>query len=459
MNQRRQSRPPRRSGLSQREATLLLPQLYDLWHMLVSEPEAPYLDRWLSRTLGALEKLSREKRLWLGARLIDGVRFAWLALLCHEAQGLGPHAAVIKVRDGVDDLDEAWRMLGGLDAEELFFWVFLRIREDGAHPPRLDEPSHGAVNEWHRIKTGLLETPGLRESLAWAGLPTWVAPELKRRAALAEWSVEERTLFLHRQGSRPPLWLRLNDPASLSPVNDALKAAGFATRHLDGALAVTGDRGIHDLPCYKDGLVEIQDLASQAIGRAVAVEPGQFVWDCCAGGGGKSLQLAAMMAGTGSVYATDINERALADLKKRAKRAGINNVRAYPWDGEALPDFGKSVSRRGGFDRVLVDAPCSGTGTWRRNPDGRLRGDLDEVAELVSTQLSLLTVAAGGVKPGGLLVYATCSWLPMENEDVVAAFLEEQAGFGLVEMGMQGNPGEDADATFFAVLKRMDGSA
>ncbi len=115
MNQRRHSRPPRRSGLSQREASLLLPQLYDLWHLLVSEPEAPYLDRWLSRTLGALEKLSREKRLWLGARLIDGVRFAWLALLCHEAQGLGPHAAVAKVRAGVDDLDEAWRMLGGLD--------------------------------------------------------------------------------------------------------------------------------------------------------------------------------------------------------------------------------------------------------------------------------------------------------------------------------------------------------
>ncbi|MFO7610035.1 MAG: RsmB/NOP family class I SAM-dependent RNA methyltransferase, partial [Candidatus Krumholzibacteriia bacterium] len=204
----------------------------------------------------------------------------------------------------------------------------------------------------------------------------------------------------------------------------------------------------------RDGRVDVQDLASQRIGQAVDAQPGQVVWDCCAGAGGKSLQLAALLEGKGAVHATDLYENKLKDLRKRARRAGWANLRAGLWDGDRLPDFGPEVDRRGGFDRVLVDAPCSGSGTWRRHPDGRLRFAADQLPDLAAVQASLLETAAGAVRPGGLLVYATCSWFTAENEDVVAGFLAARPEFALREQRLHGNPQEDADTTFTAVMER-----
>jgi 16S rRNA (cytosine967-C5)-methyltransferase len=117
------------------------------------------------------------------------------------------------------------------------------------------------------------------------------------------------------------------------------------------------------------------------------------------------------------------------------------------------------VARRGGFDRVLVDAPCSGSGTWRRNPDGRLRADLSDptsLSELTTVQAHLLAWPRTAVKPGGRLVYATCSWLAAENEEIVAAFLAARPEFALVAQAIHGNPAEDADTVFCAVLRRAD---
>jgi len=458
------SRPPRRSrnrGIrgrpaqpTQRERTTLLPVVSALWSAYVGAPAPPALDRWLARTLSQLDGLSRERRLWLGACLADGVRFAWLALLCHEASGRAPGAARRHVLAGVGDVQEAWRRLGAVAPATFFFWVFLRLREAGARPPRLEEPGPGAVGDWHRIREARAADLALGARLVWVGLPTALAEPLARRIARSGWTAAEQRLFIDRQITRPPLWLRLADPAMLKTVLAELRQAGFAVSGEGDAIAAVGERGIFELPCWREGRVEIQDLASQRIGRAVGVEPGQFVWDACAGGGGKTLQLAALMRGTGAVYATDPREEALADLRRRAKRAGLTSVRAYPWDGESLPDFGKTVARHGGFDRVLVDAPCSGSGTWRRNPDGRLWADPATLGELTATQTRLLDVAAGAVKPGGLLVYATCSWYVEEDEDVVAAFLAGHPEFAQVVQELHGNPREDADTTFSAVLRR-----
>jgi len=162
------------------------------------------------------------------------------------------------------------------------------------------------------------------------------------------------------------------------------------------------------------------------------------------------------MQGTGAVYATDLREAPLRDLKKRAKRGGFASIRAYPWDGESTPDFGRAVAKRGGFERVLVDAPCSGSGTWRRNPDGRLRTEPWQLVKITETQSRLLDLAAGSVKPGGLLVYATCSWFCEENEDVTSAFAAKHPEFELVEQRLHGSPQLDADTTFSAVFKRRD---
>lgn len=443
--------PPRPS---QRERAALLPRLYELWSAYVHAPEPPLLDRWLASRLSRLDGLSREKRLWLGAALSAGARFAWLALLCHEAGGLPPRAALSRALAGVGDAREAWRRLGTVDPAAFFFWIFLREREEGARPPRLAEPRPGAMADWHRLRTGLAEDSSLGARLAWAGLPAALAAPLARRAMLSGWTADELRLFVARQAERPPLWLRLADPAAREPVLAELRRAGFTARGEGQAIAARGERGIFELACWREGRVEIQDLASQRIGQAVAAAPGHFVWDACAGGGGKTLQLAALMRGTGAVYATDRRAEALADLRRRAKRAGLTNVRAYPWRGEEPPDFGRAVARRGGFDRVLVDAPCSGSGTWRRNPDGRLRADPAAPGALATAQARLLELAAGAVKPGGSLVYATCSWRAEENEDVTAAFLAARLDYALQAQELHGNPREDADTTFSAVMRR-----
>lgn len=457
----RPSRPDKGRGRSnpqgtttQRDQAVLLPKLFELWAEYVGKESPPPLDRFLARSLGDLEGLSRERRLWIGAALADGVRFAWLALLCAESAGRSPIGVVNRAREGIGDLAEAWQRLGQLEPRDVFFWVFLRLREAGANPPRMQEPVAGAVGDWHRIREDLARDGGIAARLLWVGLPDGLAPHLQERADRCGWTDEELHLFIDRQVLRPPLWLRMQDSGVLDDVLSELRRAGFTTEVYDDAIAAVGDRGIFELECWRRGHVEIQDLASQAIGLMVGVEPGQFVWDACAGGGGKSLQLAAIMGGTGAVYATDPNERALRDLRQRARKAGLNSVRAYPWDGAALPDFGKSVSRRGGFDRVLVDAPCSGCGTWRRNPDGRLRLMPDDLTALTDVQSHLLDVAAGGVAPGGLLVYATCSWLAAEDEDQVDAFAARHPEFQLLAQAMHGNPADDADTTFTAVLRR-----
>ena len=310
------------------------------------------------------------------------------------------------------------------------------------------------MGDWHRVREDIAVDGSIAARLLWVGLPDGLAPLLDERAQRCGWTDDDLNVFIDRQVVRPPLWLRMQDSGVLGDVLDELRRAGFRVEAMGDSIAAVGDRGIFELECWRRGHVEVQDLASQAIGVMVSAEPGHFVWDACAGGGGKALQLATIMGGTGAVYATDPNERALADLRKRAKRAGLNSVRAYPWDGQALPEFGKSVSRRGGFDRVLVDAPCSGSGTWRRNPDGRLRLQPAGLAELTAVQSHLLDVTSGAVKPGGLLVYATCSWLAAEDEEQVEAFARRHPEFQVLGQAMHGNPGDDADTTFTAVLRR-----
>jgi 16S rRNA (cytosine967-C5)-methyltransferase len=172
-------------------------------------------------------------------------------------------------------------------------------------------------------------------------------------------------------------------------------------------------------PVYQDGLVEVQDEGSQLIARLVAPKRGEMVADFCAGAGGKTLALAMLMHGTGRVYAMDVSEKRLRELAPRAARAGISNVHPIVLSGE-----GDVRARRlaGKLDRVLVDAPCSGFGTLRRNPDLKWRHAETAIAELAAKQARILAAAARLVKPGGRLVYGTCSILPEENEAVADAF-------------------------------------
>ncbi|GFZ79453.1 rRNA cytosine-C5-methylase [Elstera cyanobacteriorum] len=195
------------------------------------------------------------------------------------------------------------------------------------------------------------------------------------------------------------------------------------------AVRVEGRPALGALPAFRDGVVEIQDEGSQLVALLADAKPGQWVIDYCAGAGGKTLALAADMANKGRLIASDISVQRLERAVTRLRRAGVHNVERRALGGENASWFKRQAGK---FDRVLVDAPCSGTGTWRRNPDMKWRIGPDDVAELTQKQREILGNAAKLVKPGGRLIYATCSLLPDENEASVDAFLADHPDFEVV---------------------------
>ncbi|GHA02500.1 rRNA cytosine-C5-methylase [Arenicella chitinivorans] len=191
-------------------------------------------------------------------------------------------------------------------------------------------------------------------------------------------------------------------------------------------LRFDGRVALFNLQAFRDGWFEVQDEGSQLLAWLTQVQAGQTVVDFCAGAGGKSLAMAAMMGNKGALYACDVHSKRLGQLAKRKNRAGVHNIRTHVLSSEQ----DKWVKQHAGrADMVLVDAPCSGTGTWRRSPDSRWNLTPIDVDELVALQRSILTSAQRLVKPGGKLVYATCSLLNVENHDQAAWFAAEFTDF------------------------------
>jgi len=180
---------------------------------------------------------------------------------------------------------------------------------------------------------------------------------------------------------------------------------------------------------FTDGKIEVQDEGSQILSYLVNPKRGMMVADVCAGGGGKTLAMGALMKNTGRLYAFDVSEKRLNSLGKRLKRSGLSNLNAQRINNENDP---KLKRLNGKFDRVLVDAPCSGLGTLRRNPDLKWRQTPEDVAELNQLQTNILNRAATLVKPGGRLVYATCSLLRDENEVIAEQFLAAHPEYTLL---------------------------
>ncbi|HBV21763.1 MAG TPA: SAM-dependent methyltransferase [Nitrosomonas sp.] len=182
-------------------------------------------------------------------------------------------------------------------------------------------------------------------------------------------------------------------------------------------------------PLFLSGKIEVQDEGSQLLGYLLAPRRGEMVADFCAGAGGKTLLLGALMHSKGRLYAFDISEKRLNNLKPRLKRSGLSNIHIQRITNEN--DL-KIKRLSGKFDRVLVDAPCSGLGTLRRNPDLKWRQSPQSIVELKAKQAAILSAAAGLVKPGGRLVYATCSFLPEENQEIIEDFKTENPEFDLL---------------------------
>lgn len=244
-----------------------------------------------------------------------------------------------------------------------------------------------------------------------AVLPGWVARHCPEAGESPNLDV------LH---TRAPLWLRLQ--AKNAPrIVEEFTSKQWPTRPssvLPGALEVLAEADVTKTEAWTQGLFEVQDLGSQLILEAAGIAPGGKWLDACAGAGGKTLQLAALLGPTGRVEAHDIRASALKELEIRAARAQAKTISVLP----ALP-------ASAAYDGVLVDAPCSGTGTWRRSPHLKWTTSAGQGTQAAAKQLSLLTQFAALVKPGGRLIYATCSLSRFENEDVVTAFLAAQPDY------------------------------
>jgi 16S rRNA (cytosine967-C5)-methyltransferase len=254
----------------------------------------------------------------------------------------------------------------------------------------------------------------------------WVAPHL-REAYGEAWGREIAALE-----TPPPVDLRVNRiKATPEQARRALHGEGIDTepmRFAADGLRLKRRLSVVAGKAFQEGLVEIQDEGSQLVAALVGARPGMQVADYCAGAGGKTLAIAAGMNNKGRVVAMDVLDSRLDRSAQRLRRAGVHNV-----ERRSIVDNAKWLKRqKGNFDRVLVDAPCTGTGTWRRNPDGRWTLAPEDLAELVPKQGDILDHAARLVKPGGRLIYATCSVLPAENERQIEAFLERHADFTVV---------------------------
>ena len=255
---------------------------------------------------------------------------------------------------------------------------------------------------------------------------------------------------------RPPLWVRAQGPRA-DQVWSELKQSGlnpWIHRRLLLAAKLDADADVYHLPAFLRGDLEIQDVASQLVGLICDPDPGERWWDACAGAGGKALHLAALMGGKGVVVATDQHEGRLKEAARRARRSPFRNLTTRPWNGAGRQGAGKPRS----FDGVLVDAPCSAIGTWRRNPDARWALDADAIPRLAELQFQLLRAASSGVKTGGVLVYSVCTLTPSETSEVVRRFLEASPSFRL-DPFKNPNTGDETPGTLQIWPQDLDGDA
>lgn len=262
-------------------------------------------------------------------------------------------------------------------------------------------------------------------------LPDWLWQRLEQRHGRAE------ALRIAQGLLNPaPLDLRVNLARSTREAvlerlaRDGIAAA--ATPYSPAGVRLAGKPAINHHPLFLDGLIEVQDEGSQLLAWLLAPRRGEMIADYCAGAGGKTLALAMLMRGAGRIYAMDVSAKRLAALSPRAARAQVSNIHPIVLSGD---NDSRAKRLAGKLERVLVDAPCSGFGTLRRNPDLKWRHNSTAIEELAAKQQGILRAAARLVKPGGRLVYATCSVLQEENEAIVDAFQSSAAVFQPLECG------------------------
>jgi len=358
-------------------------------------------------------------------------------------------------RQPADQVLRSWgaahRYAGSKDRKAVAERVYLCLRQ----PPRMGEGGRGRVLASLSLHDGLTQvdiadlfsgqghapTPLTPEEIAalnapnLAALPSFIEAQL-RRGFGADWAAEAEALL----SARAPLDLRVNGvKGTIEQATKALAEAGLNAEPTPwsafGLRLTASAVDLAPLDLFKSGVIEVQDEGSQIAAWLVGAERGETVIDYCAGGGGKTLALGQAMRGQGRLIACDLNPRRLDAIKPRLHRAGVYaEFRRVGPTGDPLDDL------RGQADRVLVDAPCSGSGTWRRRPEEAWRLNEAEVERLATLQLEILTRAADLVRPGGRLVYVTCSVLAAENGAVTEAFAAARSDFSPLSIERAAQP-------------------
>jgi 16S rRNA (cytosine967-C5)-methyltransferase len=260
-------------------------------------------------------------------------------------------------------------------------------------------------------------------------VPAWVASELNINPA---WARALQT--------EPALWLRARPGQGRALAQELGRCKQFGSSFPNDILRYSGTKDLFRTEAFQAGRFEIQDISSQAVGLICSPRPGEVWWDACSGEGGKTLHLSDLMENRGLIWASDRAAWRLQNLRRRAARARVFNYRAALWNGSMrLPTKTK-------FDGVLVDAPCTGIGTWHRNPHARWTTTLQDIQELSQLQKQLVSNAARSVKPGGKLFYAVCTLDRAETLEVVDAFEKKNTEFTPLEirnpLDPQSNPSE-----------------
>lgn len=307
----------------------------------------------------------------------------------------------------VSDVKSIWNVLGAKIA-----------LDGGADLSRIEEFASIDVAQLTARKTEADKQRRIRESV-----PDWL-DKLGEEQLREAWENE-----IHALNGKAKFSIRINTlKANKTVVTSVLRNEGVEFDEVPDApdaLMILSKKNFRNFPAYKNGLFEVQDVSSQLVAPMLNLQPGMMVIDGCAGAGGKTLHMAALMKNEGEILAIDVNAKKLEQLPPRALRAGVDIIR--PLNAENLT-VGTQTKLRACADRILLDVPCSGLGVLRRKPDAKWTLSLRFINELVEKQAAILDLYAPMLKPGGIMVYSTCSILPMENERQVQSFIDRSGG-------------------------------
>ncbi len=384
-----------------------------------ARPKFPQADRWLAQELAKNKKFGSKDRRWYSEQFFLLIRHLYAIVYYEKFQNLS--------------VKEFYNTISTPHA----FWKFAQ--------------SISIQQYKHHIETNF-ECMNQIDSLEIrSNLPIWFLSLFKERYP----SHTEYENFFEIQKTRSALWIRVHCLQKLNEIQEefTLNSCELIASNLPYAFRVESTKSLLNFSTYLKGFFEIQDYASQQIIEAVDVKENQIIWDVCAGGGGKTLNLASKLDNTGTVYASDIRTYKLPEIEKRLKRANILNVKTFTFDASITASFEKKLQIPELFDRVLIDAPCSSSGTWRRNPDAKYRVSIEDVFNFSALQNKILNASQSKVKTFGKLIYATCSLFCEENENIIQNFLNTHKTFRLEKMQLLGN--EFSDQMFVAVMEKI----